>query len=225
MGEEGKQTTKTVKNLTVIFNPHGGATKKGLSKIDVCKAVWEKKGISVEVLETTHAGHCKELAEEVNLDGCDALVAIGGDGTVHELCNGFLSRKEKPANTTLGFCPGGSGNSVMCDFGTWSLEEGATIIADGKTADMDVCKVETDGDIIASVNTIIFGLIGDIGVMAEAFRWCGPSRYENVAGIKLLCSYKQHVKMRLTGKDGKVSEKVRLGWREATAKTEPCLHT
>jgi len=104
--------------------------------------------------------------------------------------------------------PGGSGNSVMCDLGTWDLEEAARIIGEGKRAKMDVCTVRCGGEAsgagetIASVNTCIMGLIGDIGVLAESYRWMGPSRYENVAAIKLLCNYKQHIRMTLTYKDG-----------------------
>lgn len=43
----------------------------------------------------------------------------------------------------LGFLPGGSGNSIMCDFGTWDMERAAKIVATGEVIKMDVNMVET----------------------------------------------------------------------------------
>ena len=207
LGAASSTTTKTIKKLKVIVNPNAGVTKKGQSKLDVCKTVWEAKGITVEVLNTTHAGHCKEFARDEDLSDCDALCAIGGDGTLQELVNGYLSglsireealkipewydeakfTGEKPETmsedqqkewdgynadkevlekrhrVSLGFCPGGSGNSVLCDLGTWDLKTAAEIIAEGRVCKMDVNMVKTAGESIASINTICFGLIGDIG--------------------------------------------------------------
>jgi len=89
-------TTVAVKRIKVIVNPCAGVAttgpNKGRSKIDLCRAIWESQGITVDVISTAHAGHCKTLASEMNLDGVDALCAIGGDGTIHELVNGYLSR-------------------------------------------------------------------------------------------------------------------------------------
>ena len=138
---------------------------------------------------------------EENLDGVDVLCAIGGDGTIHELCNGMLMRKDGKS-VPLGFLPGGSGNSVMCDFGTWSIEAAAERVANGTVLGMDVCNVTTLGQTIASINELTFGLIGDIGVIAEDFRWMGPERYNAVAAWKLLAGFKQHVSVDITDETG-----------------------
>lgn len=54
-----------------------------------------------------------------------------------------------------------------------------------------------------SVNTAIFGLVGDIGVIAEKFRWMGPGRYDAVAVWGLLKGFKQHVLIDVIDEDGK----------------------
>jgi YegS/Rv2252/BmrU family lipid kinase len=58
---------------------------------------------------TTHAGHAVELARQAGAGGCDLVIALGGDGTVHEVINGLMQvpEKDRPA---LGVVPIGSGN-------------------------------------------------------------------------------------------------------------------
>jgi len=192
-----KQTpiVKPVKKIKVIVNPNAGV-KQGVDNLAICQKEWAKAGIEVTVLSTTHAGHCREYARDEDLKDVDALCAIGGDGTIHELCNGILARKDDAKNIPpLGFLPGGSGNSVMCDLGSWDIRECAERIAKGSVVGMDVCHVTTLGQTIASINECTFGLVGDIGVLAEDYSWMGPGRYDAVAAWKLLAGFSQHVKL------------------------------
>ena len=145
------ETSKNpVKKLKVIVNPHAGV-KAGQSNLGICKGVWEEMGIAVEVIETTHAGHCRTIAMNEPLDDCDALCAIGGDGTLHELCNGYLAR-DGQCDTPLGFLPGGSGNSIMCGFGTWDMAEAATRIGKGFLPIRKAGKLCVDTDLVTFSN-------------------------------------------------------------------------
>lgn len=58
---------------------------------------------------TVYPGHAVELARQAALDGYEMVIAIGGDGTVHEVVNGLM---QAPAGKrpTLGVVPVGSGN-------------------------------------------------------------------------------------------------------------------
>ena len=152
-GPAGGMTT--VKKLKVIVNPNAGV-KKGASNLAICKKVWEAKGIEVIVVHTTHAGHAREIGRDEDLTGIDALVAIGGDGTLHETINGFLSR-DTPSDVALGFIPGGSGNSIMAHFGTWDIKEAAERISNGETNRMDINTVTTCGETVVSVNLSLLG--------------------------------------------------------------------
>jgi diacylglycerol kinase (ATP) len=201
-------TSMTVKKLKVIVNPNAGV-KAGSSNLAKCQKVWEASGVEVEVLNTTHAGHAREFARDEDLTNCDALVAIGGDGTIHELVNGYLSRDDNVVGNTnglppLGFIPGGSGNSVMAQQGTWDVEEAAARIAQGQVMRMDIVEVTAGGETIASVNTICFGLTGVIGVVAEDLRCLGPVRYDAVAIWKIMTGIKEFTKMDIEGADGTV---------------------
>jgi len=58
---------------------------------------------------TVYPGHATELARQAGLDGYERVIALGGDGTVHEVVNGLMQipAKQRPL---LGVVPVGSGN-------------------------------------------------------------------------------------------------------------------
>ena len=64
----------------------------------------------LEVAETKKRGHAVELARQAVADGYDAVVALGGDGTVNEVVNGILTDGPRPGLPAVGVVPGGSTN-------------------------------------------------------------------------------------------------------------------
>jgi diacylglycerol kinase family enzyme len=57
------------------------------------------------VAETSRRGHATRLAQGAAADGVDAVVVLGGDGTLNEAANGLAG-----SSTALGVLPGGSTN-------------------------------------------------------------------------------------------------------------------
>ena len=65
------------------------------------------------VIETTqYKGHAKELAQKYAWLEYDAVLAIGGDGTVNEVASGLIGSR-----TALGIIPCGSGNGLARHIG------------------------------------------------------------------------------------------------------------
>ena len=58
--------------------------------------------LKVDVAETTHRGHARELAAQATADGVDVVVTLGGDGTVNEAANGLLADRTGPARADAG---------------------------------------------------------------------------------------------------------------------------
>lgn len=58
---------------------------------------------------TVYPGHAIELARQASEDGYDMVIAMGGDGTVHEVVNGIMQAPENK-RPILGVVPVGSGN-------------------------------------------------------------------------------------------------------------------
>ncbi len=65
---------------------------------------------------TVYPTHATELAKQAALDGYDMVIAMGGDGTVHEVVNGLM---QVPADKrpVLGVVPVGSGNDFAHSIG------------------------------------------------------------------------------------------------------------
>lgn len=65
---------------------------------------------------TVYPTHATELAKQAAEEGCDLVVALGGDGTVHEVMNGLM---QIPADRrpVMGVVPIGSGNDFAYAMG------------------------------------------------------------------------------------------------------------
>ncbi|KGH44701.1 DeoR faimly transcriptional regulator [Modestobacter caceresii] len=66
--------------------------------------------LDLELAETAHRGHARELAAQATADGIDLVVTLGGDGTVNEAANGLLTAGPGPDVPMLAVVPGGSTN-------------------------------------------------------------------------------------------------------------------
>ena len=95
-----------MKNIAFIINPISGSqqgNKRKLPKIiekELDRAQWLPN-----IVFTEYPGHATEMARQFAVMGFDAVVAVGGDGTVNEVANGL-----RGTDCALGIIPLGSGN-------------------------------------------------------------------------------------------------------------------
>ena len=88
--------------------------------------------------------HAWELAaEEIDFGAHSALVAVGGDGTAHEVINGVLNRRDK-LKLPICFVPNGSGNDLVGCLGVKSVDQALEWLVRGDLVKMDVNKVLLD---------------------------------------------------------------------------------
>ena len=102
-----------MKKYYLTVNPYGGG-KKGPKILKDVLPLFEQKNIELNIIETEYAGHNRDLANQLNMDGYDGFCRIGGDGTLNEAINGLLSRKDR-LKFPIGLITGGTGNSFMHD--------------------------------------------------------------------------------------------------------------
>lgn len=94
----------------VIVNPAAGANSTH-RKWPGIQSLLKRAGLSFDYQFTESKGHGIELAKEAASDGCRYLVAVGGDGTVHEVANGIL-QTSKSTETSLGVICTGTGSDL-----------------------------------------------------------------------------------------------------------------
>ncbi len=104
-----------------VVNTTAGSGRAGRIWPSVA-STWEARGLRVEHGLTRYAGHAAEIAADAARAGWPAVVAVGGDGTLHEAANGIMQVAEADGITTrLGVVPCGSGNDFARALGVSAL--------------------------------------------------------------------------------------------------------
>ncbi|MCI1779706.1 MAG: diacylglycerol kinase family lipid kinase [Bacteroidales bacterium] len=127
----------------VIVNPTAGSGK-GLKDWPIISNQMYDKGLKFTCLFTEHKYHAIELTVKAINDGFRNIVAVGGDGTIHEVVNGIFIQKVAPTtNITLAVIPTGTGNDWIRMFGiSKTYSEAVESMVVKKTVLQDVAKVD-----------------------------------------------------------------------------------
>jgi YegS/Rv2252/BmrU family lipid kinase len=103
--------------LRLIVNPHAGrgAIERGLPAIE---DVLREEDLAYDIARTAGPGDATRLAREALAEGIRYIVAVGGDGTAHEVVNGMMG-DDAPLepDAVLGLIPSGSGCDLTKTFG------------------------------------------------------------------------------------------------------------
>lgn len=174
------KTDIDVKKIYLIYNPQSGNKKFNLI-LEKILPIFEKGGVSVELIETQFAGHARELANTLSFKGYDGLCVIGGDGTMHEIVNGMMKRDDH-VKIPIGLIAGGTGNSFMHDIDALDPEVAAMRILTGRLRNVDIAHVNANGEILYGFNIVGWGLPTDILQKANQLKWLGGQCY-NIASI------------------------------------------
>lgn len=100
-----------------VVNPNSGGGRTG-ARWPAIEAKLREAGLACEARFTTRAGEGADLAAKALREGAELVVAVGGDGTVHEVANGFFAA-DMPAghSARLGVIPAGSGSDLIKTLG------------------------------------------------------------------------------------------------------------
>ena len=105
-----------MKNIAFIINPISGGKEAQSAKRKLPKLIMQTLDMNQwlpNIVFTEYAGHATELAYQFARMGFDAVVAVGGDGTVNEVARGLVKGhglQVTGSGTALGIIPMGSGN-------------------------------------------------------------------------------------------------------------------
>lgn len=187
--------------MSIILNPYGGG-RRGRDVLAQVLPIFQSAGVNVTISETTRAGHAISLVREIDLSDLDGIVVIGGDGTLNEVVNGMLSREDKQ-KTPIGVIPGGSGNAFAHDLGLLNPKEAARAIVGQRPTAVDAIRVELKGSAepVYALNILGWGLVTDIGLMAQKLRWLGERRYTLVTVMEIFRHKARHATLILEDRE------------------------
>lgn len=154
----------TLGRMLAIVNPRAGnGSEAVLSRL--IEAL-RTQGIIPEVARTAAAGDASRIAREAVESGRRFIVAVGGDGTVHEVVNGMVDAEQgsvRGDDPVLGVVSAGSGCDLVRTFGLdRSPEVIARHLAGPATTRIDLGRVRltgTDG----RARTCVFANIAEVG--------------------------------------------------------------
>ena len=102
-----------MRKAVLLYNPAAGKNReRRRADVEAAARVLRTHGIDAALVPTRAAGSAGEQARQAAAAGCDAVVACGGDGTVHDVLQGLVG-----TGTALGVIPLGTGNSLANDLG------------------------------------------------------------------------------------------------------------
>jgi YegS/Rv2252/BmrU family lipid kinase len=103
------------RKVKLILNPMADMGRAWKTANDLRPIAQEFKA-EISWSGTVYPTHAIELARQAAEEGCDMVVAMGGDGTVHEVMNGLMQvpAEQRPV---LGVVPIGSGNDFAYSIG------------------------------------------------------------------------------------------------------------
>jgi YegS/Rv2252/BmrU family lipid kinase len=97
----------------LIYNPASGQNSNHRAKvIDTAVSALRSAGVDAEAVATTAPGSAAAQVKELIDQGCDTVIACGGDGTVHEVLQSLVGSPIR-----LGVIPLGTANALAADLG------------------------------------------------------------------------------------------------------------
>lgn len=100
-----------IMRLLAIINPISGTGKqKGIELL--LKNFLDKNRFNLQIEYTQFAGHASILAKKATHSAIDAVLAVGGDGTINE-----IARSLTGSDVVMGIIPCGSGNGLARHLG------------------------------------------------------------------------------------------------------------
>lgn len=183
--------------VVCIINP-AAAGGRAAAAWPGLEARLKRAGLSVEARFTTGPGDGAEQTRQALADGADTVVAVGGDGTIHEVVNGFFAG-DLPINPNarLGVLPAGSGSDLVKTLGIPKDADGAVrVLAAGHTRPIDLGRAaftnhQGQPEARWFVNTASAGLSGAVMQCMDGLPGFlkGAVRY-NVASVMTMATYR-----------------------------------
>jgi diacylglycerol kinase (ATP) len=170
-------------DAVAIVNPRSGG-KRTAKRWPTVEARLREVVPQLEVRRTDGPHVATRLTRDALREGAGLVVAVGGDGTVNEVVNGFFDEQGEPlgVQAELGILMMGTGGDFRRSFG---IEDGweacVARLAEGNTRTIDLGRIELTGDDGATV-VRMFDNIASFGVSGSIVRSVNEARWSKLLG-------------------------------------------
>lgn len=194
------------KKIAVVVNPasQNGRTAKQWPHIE---RSFREVLDDFTLLTTQRPGHASELTRRALQDGHDRIVSVGGDGTHHEVLNGFFDGY-LPVNPSaaMAIYPHGTGSDLARTLGVLNHRDALPLLNGGHRMLVDVGRVtftSPDGgtDVRYFINIADFGIGGAVTARVnKGSKRFGPFLTFLGALVRTLMTFKsRHVTLQIDG--------------------------
>lgn len=174
--------------VTFIIN---GSRKLNKTALDIISELRNNAGFEIVELTSEYGGHSKELAEWA-AKVSDIIIAVGGDGTAHEVINGILNSGE---DVLFGIIPSGTGNDFLRSTSGFSQNKLLEAVRTKSYRQIDV------GEMSNGTEKRYFLNIADVGFGAKVIEKMNRQRKNGLKGklsyslaiVRTFLSYKKEV--------------------------------
>jgi len=181
----------------LIVNPSAGRGRAGKFVAEI-RSTLRGLGIETVLSQTRGPGDAVALAQRAKQEGFELVIAVGGDGTIHETVNGLARAAGAGVAGTLGIIPIGTGNDFvkMLDIPA-GWQAACRRIARGGTRRVDIGRLNDR----FFVNNIGMGFDAQVGIEALKVTWArGKAVYMVALARNMLFSYRTpSVKIEIDG--------------------------
>lgn len=166
----------------VAFILHGKIRRKEHLKEKLLKAL--PAGFADEFLETQRAKHGTDLTAQALRGGAQYAIAVGGDGLLNEVVNGYMNCSEEIRNkTAIGVFPQGTGNDFCKTIGIKAdMNQLAVLLKNESILPVDICHMRFR-DVNHKPTERYYINIADIGIGGYASQRVNQS--SKILGAKL----------------------------------------
>jgi diacylglycerol kinase (ATP) len=160
-----------------IVNPAAGGGRSA-KLAGPALARLRESGLKIDIIASTAQGHGVQLAREAYDQGYRRFLAVGGDGTAHEILNGVFAGRKDVQRVALGFLPMGTGNSFLRDFTKEGAAASMKALLEDRTRTVDLLRLMHANGEMYSFNLLSVGFTADVAALTNrAFKPFGHLGY------------------------------------------------
>ena len=176
MGISGSFALQMDRFIAIVNPAAGGGRSAKLAGPALARL--RENGIKIDVIATSGSGHAAQLAREAYDQGYRHFLAVGGDGTAHEILNGIFAGRLPAERIALGFLPLGTGNSFLRDFAQDGEKASALALSEGRKRPVDLLRLTHAAGEVYSFNLLSVGFTADVAALTNrAFKPLGHLGY------------------------------------------------